>query len=761
MKKIGLFFIGTLFLWGCGNQQIVISDDANYKINIIGVDKATDALNVYLKFNILNKETNEKERWGEIKKDDIEIISIDKDLTVENLQGLIDPEREASKKILVSLLVDRNIHPTEMANLKDAVCKIVKSLPQNTVYVSFLDDQLQSAKKITVENFDAFQEEFSATRNNKILFDAALKKLQELCGEYGDISDPELIEKIENDAVKKYLVLLTDGRIDENNYKTAEQIQKFSEYVQALDDDATNKKRVEIHAIRFGEIAEDVDFTLSYLCVDIRNKEVRGGLYFAAPEDFVDKLKVHNDTYELTVGLPKGKIEYGKKRGLVFRIEKENKIAYGKTEFAVGALVRPVKAGAEHKDILKSEIINGLTVFGFLFILLLLLIPLFKYVVDLSFNKRYVRTYSMENDEVIQCHYCLNVFRDGDEMVTKCHHPVHKHCWIQNGYKCADYGENCKRGKQYFFDIKKPLNKNNWPIYMPWVLYGMVGGVVAGIVYQLITFFLPNLLAPVTERWFGAASFKIDSMLFVGVVLGFIFGSLFSSLNKYRQKKRKSIFWIVAKGVLGALSGLIAGLLGALVCMVYEIDANFIWIDWIPWALFGLFWCLAISIHTNTVIKRFLLKALISGLLCFAVLCTGQWIGFYAVWIGFALFGAGMGIAFISSRRTISTYYLKYEENKKKKRVAIHKWMSNAGGFNDVVIGKSEDSTIRMLWDDHLSIQEEHVKLYVDRKEKIPCLKVLADSLVYNGKLAKKGDEFFLKPGAKFIIGNTKFRYHE
>jgi hypothetical protein len=153
---------------------------------------------------------------------------------------------------VVSLLIDRSVHTEDMYNIKNAVSYIVDNLPANTAYISFFDDRLQESKKITAGSLDSFNEQFTVTKNNKIIFDAALLKFQELCGLNALNTDVEFASKINNDDIKKILVILTDGRVDANNQKTAENIQKFSDLVQMLDDDATNRKRVEIHAIRYG-----------------------------------------------------------------------------------------------------------------------------------------------------------------------------------------------------------------------------------------------------------------------------------------------------------------------------------------------------------------------------------------------------------------------------------------------------------------------------------------------------------------------------
>ena len=782
MKNKILLFLLSFFLLACSrkDQQVIDNNEnSGYNVNYIEMDRSINADTLYFRFNILDKKTTEKDDWGELAKNNIEIVSGNKEAGIDTVRKLKNSKGSIPGNILVSLLVDRSIHSDEMEKIRDAVNHFVKVLPEHTVYISFFDDQLGDSKEITSENFDVFQKEFTVTGNNKIIFDAALKKFQELCGENGFTSDSTFIKKIRNEAVKKYLVLLTDGRVDANNQKTADNIQRFSEYVQKLDNNSENKNHIEIHAIRYGDKNDDVDNTLSYLCVDIRNKDVKGGLYIAVPDEFIEKLKVSDKSfpdYELAMTNPEGKIYYGQRQELGLMIHANAKAAYGQTKYAIGSLLQPVKTGAGGLvGRLVPELLFGIILLGITFLILQIIIPFIRFKIE-NFDKKQVRKYSFENDTILQCHYCKDEIRDGDEIVTKCRHIVHKHCWKENGYKCADYPENCKEGKQYFFDMKKPFNKENQPYFTMWALYGMAGGLLSWLIYQLLTYFIPYPFESLTKKLLSAfypgnienpVSYlqsvfylKIGSLLLAGLLLGFILALLFSCFRKYKRKKHDSTIWILLKSISGALSGFLVFLIGAILILSVKADSTNVWIEWIPWIIFGCLLGICLLLRTATVWKHILLGGLISGFVCFIVLLTGKWFGIYSVLLGFMLFGAGMGISFISSRRTIHKYFIKFKGNKESK-VAIYKWMSVAGGSMEVTVGKSENCTISMSWDVNPSIQDVHIKLYIDKKDKVPCLKVLADNMIYNGKIAKKNDEFLLKQGVKFKIGNTEFQYIE
>jgi len=141
----------------------------------------------------------------------------------------------------------------------------------------------------------------------------------------------------------------------------------------------------------------------------------------------------------------------------------------------------------------------------------------------------------------------------------------------------------------------------------------------------------------------------------------------------------------------------------------------------------------------------------------YILMFTGLWWGDYGVLVGFMGMGAAIGIAFISTRRTVHIYYLKYQGTK----LAIYKWMNVAGGSLDVTIGKSADCTVCMNWDDHVSLRDINVRLYVDKKDKVPCLRVEAEHIRYDHSAAVKNQTFMLHNGVKFKIGNTVFQYIE
>jgi hypothetical protein len=480
--------------------------------------------------------------------------------------------------------------------------------------------------------------------------------------------------------------------------------------------------------------------------------------------------------YELTIANPQGETGYGAGKDLQIRIRTNGKTADGQTEYALGTLMKPVKSGFDnHWRLLWAGALIAISLIIITFLVLHILIPFLKvYLCD--FEKKYVRYYSFDNDCVLQCHYCKNEILDGDEIVVKCKHTVHKHCWVENGCKCADYGENCKNGKQLFFDSRKLLHKDNRIFYADFALWGMVGGFISWLIYHLITYWFPYPFEAFTASLLAkfypgygeypvvfmrlALMLKTGSILLAGLLSGFILTFVILYRNKYREK-HFSAMRVILKSALGALAGWASFLLGAIIVISGNAGVNTALVEWVPWALVGCAWGWCLSLRTNAVMLHTMLGGLIAGLIGFFALFLGKFVGVYAVMFSFMALGAALGIAFISARRTVHKYYLTFQQGNEPAKVAIHKWMSAAGGSRDVTIGKSKDCTICMDWDTHNSIRDVNVSLYVDKKDKVPVLKVMDDYILYNRVVARKNEEFVLKHGVRFKIGNTEFRYIE
>jgi hypothetical protein len=755
---------------------------SNYNVDITEMRWTAHADSIYLPFRIVDRRSNEKDFWGELSTNEISIIN--DNIAIEAVRALTTGERIIPDNILVSLLIDRSINPEDIPSVQAAVKHFVDNLPENTVYISFFDDRIGESRRITSQTFDSFNSEFVAVPGRKAIFNAALLKFKELSGENILSVDDNFALKAQNDSIKKYLVLLTDGRVNANDANTSDEVQAFTESIVSIDSDSNNRNLIEIHAIRYGEENPIIDSNLSYLSRDIRRNDMKGGFYAAEPESIIDRLTEISDRmapdYEmLLVNKLPGRIYAGENRALFIQIEKDGKRAMGVRRYVIGTPANPIVTGAESiQQRVFLGVGGGVIILLIAFFIIQIVIPFLVFKMS-NFDKKYVITYQSEGeDRVERCSSCLDDLLDGESVVVRCRHKMHRYCWVENGYKCAEYGQNCKDGKQFYFDKDNPFSSVNSPYFMKWALFGLLGGLVSWVVYQLVIFHNPFLFETITTKLLNVFYFgdpdnlqmadyllsyisKVGPLLLVGLLLGFILTALFAFVNEYRRKSIGVLGEIFLRSIIGSLFGFISFLIGSIIIIVCKANGNNVWIDWIPWLLFGGSLGLCLAYKTTIAWKHALLGGIISGLLSFIILFSSTWFGSYAVLFSFMLYSAGLGISIVTVHYVAQKYFLKYTEGTKTGEIAIHKWMSMSGGSNDVTIGKSKDCIIQMNWDNNAVVKDVHAKLFIDKKTKIPYLKALEENLMHNGNAVRKDNEIPLKNGLSFKIGNTEFQYIE
>ena len=107
------------------------------------------------------------------------------------------------------------------------------------------------------------------------------------------------------------------------------------------------------------------------------------------------------------------------------------------------------------------------------------------YIRSKSFAVKYYKKYVPEaNVSRRICHYCKQDIQPGQFVVTKCKHIMHVFCWQQNGYKCAEYGQNCKTGIQSHIEWKELFTLNSLKDCYQ-TISGIVAGFISWILYEL------------------------------------------------------------------------------------------------------------------------------------------------------------------------------------------------------------------------------------------------------------------------------------
>ena len=769
------------------NKMPVDVKETNYTIHLHFTEQAKtiNADTLFLRFRISDKMSNRKQFWGDLQKAEINIRESGGNPPDFNIKPIthtsgIQAER-ISQDVAFWFMVDRSktIAPQDMERMKTAIMQTIEILPDSCAFISFFDKQPGEKKLVTKNNFYEFENEFKVKPESRDLYQNIIHNFELFA------KDNSLPHK-DGTKIAKYLLIFTDGHINSSSKEEIERAYKSDEYIKQIDHAWQNQ--IQIYAFRYGSF-DFADLVLNDICLHRQKSELNGGFYPAdnvagivdSLTGFVDNLSAD---YELMLVNPSGKVYAGTKQTLQILIDQEHKKAVGQIEYSFGSKENPIVTGATIER-LYIAVIVGLIIIFIAFFIMQVVIPYFISRIT-NFEKKYVKPYqpitTSEGEVYETCSFCQEPLETGELIVTKCPHKIHWECWIENGYKCVEYGQNCKDGMQYHFDKNHPFDPKQSPYYLKWAISGMISGFFIWIIFHLssklnlfskfidilLNTFYPEqlkeniegqlqILRNVELSFYG----KISGLLLAGILLGFLLTFMFTYINDFRVKTGKVIFSIFFRALTGAIAGFASFLIGAIICIALGEDGNKVWLDAIPWLLFG--GSIALCLVYNTTLKwqDALIGGLISGIVSFLILYTTHYLPAFGPMFGFMLCSTGLGISIIARHHLAQKFFLKYKGERREGIIAIHKWMNDSGGSNEVIIGKSNHCTIQMNWDSSNNIADKQVKLYIDPKRKVPMMKVIENGMTYENRDARKDDQLPLKHGVKFIIGNTDFQYIE
>jgi len=692
--------------------------------------------------------------------------------------------------ITISLLIDRSgsIDEQEMAKIKAAVKAFVNNVPEGCLYFSWFNDDISKSIPLTQLNFD--EANFQTSNKNTALFNAIYTKLLEFdnTAVLPNLAFENELERNKEiaarNSVNNYLIVLTDGVNDVENipkYRDPgmEEIMLPS-LLSALE---KYKNKVKVYTLGFGENSNDFNENeLKRICAASGNPN---GYFLAKPDSILQLLKIRltdeiSPDYELKLKNPKGKTYQGNLRNLTIEIvsnDQKSPRAVGSIPYAMGSTAHQLTVGKENVwGIILIGLITGIAFLLVVMIIIQLIIPLIR---NKIFNIKYVKKYKPSENEIRkECPYCGDPLNPGDQIVVKCKHIVHKVCWSDFGHVCPEYGQNCNEGKQDYFDITDPFSRKNKIYYLKWVMFGLISGFLTWIFYLLVkdTGFLegiarktvhlirPNISDSSIIELFTD---KISSILLIGLLMGLFLTLFFGYIEEFRRKNFDILLRIIIRGVIGSIVGFIAFFLGSIVLILLHQPYTSYYFDWIPWIIFGASLGFVLSVKSTILWKHGVVGGLISIVFAFLVLfLMVRDLGYYALLIGFMVYGAGLGLSIATVRSTAEQYFLKIIEGKKhEETIPVHKWMSFHGGHNEVYIGSGFSCEIQMNWEkNNPEIADRHLKMYINTSRNLPVIVSLEKdkTTTYNSRIEMEpGKEYDLLSGNTIKIGNTMFQYVE
>lgn len=693
------------------------------------------------------------------------------------------------KDATISILIDKDIEKSGKEEIFEGLKDLIYSAPDSCVFLSFFDKETTRSEVVTKNNYDGFHDKFLENSNGKDFYGALYSKLLEF-NQYSNSSfEPLLYLKAKENIDRATMFIFVDGSkrpLVESKIIFTDIVDAAKEldvlpviYAFYYSSGSTLNSDVETKLkIISGRSTNDNGFKLGRYVSTKENKEIIkevGDVIENQKCDFAYKYKVPEDkSYS---GKTSFKVQWRKDGNVI--IDSEEKV------FAIGT---PENKWPTHRvsatatgDILKyliALLVTFLTIVIF-FAVLKILVPFIKSkVFAAKYYKKYQPEYGIQKRI---CSYCKQPLEPGQMVVTKCQHIMHVHCWKENDYRCAEYGQNCNTGIQDYVDWKGLFSKTSFRDCRQ-VITGICTGAFSWIIYEIMKRkAFPGLSRGIAstfltgddshvQQLLGTCSSKISSFLAIGMLLGFFLSFVFRWNEEYRKKNAAIVFKIIGLSLLSSLIGLLAFAFGGiLLCMLIPASATSIpWYSAIPaYILFSVCESLSLTIKTSIPIKSAMLGGLCSAVIGFLVLYFTNGFSSRHPWMNmlldFIIYGGGLGASLITVRMLAEKYFLVIQNGVKAgTRIPIHKWMNATGGGNKVTIGMTGDCEIQMNWEKSNKVAKEHVVLYVDHTKTIPVIKPLATNVIYNNRVelpVRKPAP--LTNGDTFKIGDTIFLYEE
>lgn len=696
-----------------------------------------------------------------------------------------------------SILVDLCIPQEGKQKIFEAVKDLVESANDSCVYISFFGNNVETSQLITKSNCQSLEQQFYRPAETKYFYSALFAKLAEFT--FQNVPNEEKV--IKADDYQKNPGIFTSGKMNKMLFVFAEgkQLPEADDGLSYLEIEEfqENPSHIVPKVFTFfyddgNGIDEYVEKTLLMVANPLNMPDRRGAY---KPSSDINEVigafeeAVKDEMYDFAFRYRALKSSYAGKVNYKAYWDEETK---GERAFSIGAEEAPwipaldqtTRTSGGFAKYLLALVVTIFTIVFFFFIMKIF-IPLVK---SLIFRIKYYKKYQAEENVTRRiCHFCKREILPGDPVVMRCKHIMHVECWKDNGYKCSEYGQNCKEGVQdhvHWKDLLLPSTLRD--CYQ--TVAGIIAAFVSWIIYELLrtnaftswaqgivnTFYLNDELRPIIN---DACVAKISSFLMIGLLLGFFLSLIFRFYDGVRKKDWKSILMVLGLSMLSGLIGMASFALGGiLLCLLLSAGG----MTFIPWycslpayLLFSVCTSLSLTIKSTIPVKSALLGGLFSAIIGFIVLYVSSLIARKpdSNWnlmnmntlLDFVIYGGGLGASLVTVRMLAEKYFLVVKNGLRAGlRIPIHKWMNATGGGNKVTIGMTERCEIQMTWEKSNKVAKEHAQLYVDHSHSQAMLKPLATKVMYNSRVELPVNKpIALSNNDTFTIGDTMFQYVE
>lgn len=691
-----------------------------------------------------------------------------------------------------SVMVDLSIPSKGMTQIKQSIYQLVQQAPDSSVYISFFGDKVSSSELISKENLSSFDARFDESTDRKMLYSALFAKLLEfdtgshyleadIATEEDYVKNPAISRRAGKNTDKNILFVFTEGQGSPDYNDDI-----FSFNIRDYQEEQIDEVIPKVNAFFYTEQGKDsqIEEILTFLCKPRKNGELIShlqGEYYAAEKmnsvikKFEEQIQETIPDYSFSYVVGEDATYTGKVSYTAIWDKKE----IGSSDISIGTVERPWPLREEKAIDVALKYIYAvlITLLGLMlfFFVQKVMVP---WIRSKAFSMKYYNKYVPEaNISRRVCHFCKQEIQPDHMVVTKCKHIMHVSCWQQNGYKCAEYGQNCKTGIQPHVDWKSLFSSSSMKDCFQ-IFSGVVAAFICWGLYELVlsgVFTVPATW--ISDMFYGTGILRTEciastsAFIAMGMLLGFFLSLVFRTNDEFRNKSFGIWMKIIGLSIVTAIIGMIAFAVGAVILclLVSYLDTSFIpWYCSLPaYMIFSVSVSLALAIASTIPIKSALLGGLCSAVIGFVVLWVSSLVTSSNAWISmllnFIIYGGGLGASLITVRILAERYFLEIQNGVRAgQRIPIHKWMNANGGGNKVSIGMTGECEIQMNWEKSNKVAKEHAQLFIDYEKRLPMLKPLSPGVVFNTRAELPiGINQILTNGDTFQIGDTTFVYTE
>lgn len=675
----------------------------------------------------------------------------------------VEAERIYDADIRMLVLVDLTLPQSDIDRIASYVKEIQTSFNRGNLFVAFMDGPNVS-NTMKVSDY-VIEKHFKKSANNYVyLYRSILQKKNEMLqgGEFWQDAKRLVLLTFSNEKVYDDD---TDTPFDPEHYQLEEQMVQmpsdttvpfYAFYAsvapqQEINDDHNERVLWLFCHNNSGEFFSD------YHWVSCKNSLMKNAhlsfpdneFYFENPD-----YKVYRgDSKKLTVNF--------------YSVKTDSLIASVSKEVIMGDVFTPIIVnGLPIFYVILQGVFAGAILILLIYVILQFIVPFIKYR---RFLRKYVVSYTGQNmcfdNNPVQesCYLCKAPFEEGDKIVVKCSHTMHKSCWDENEYHCPEYSDRCKHGSHYY-NSTHIFDRHNAPFYLKWIMVAIAAATISWMIFTIYVHEVYGLYGDKIAHYFTQGRHVYVTQLPIcGAILGFLLTAGFSLLAIRPGKDGLEFGIILLRSLLAGLGCFVTFLIVNILIVLFDIQDYTAFVNWIPWTGSGFIIAVCSTFYKRAIRKKWLiLVAVLLGVLsmyAWSLLFTHTELDYRVLLLfSFIIFSVCLSVCIATIAPRSEHYYLKIQGATKGMDIALYKWFRN-DPERIVTVGKSVDCSLQLTWD--LQGDVAPVQAEIRLKKKIPFLIALEPGVYINGKPVAENKKIRLFHGKSFTIGQTIFTYIE